>query len=130
MPLEKLIKMDRSSYKNEVLKVLKEQSAASEWIQSIPSKTNYLKALLLEIYEKTKLLDDSKPLIPLLEEWHEVYSSSLPLSSAQLLKQRRVSLPNWQSFELLGPNLPVFPTPNLIPKIQGIIADILCRSRQ
>ena len=129
-PLEKLVKMDRATYKDEVLKTLTTQSAEKDWIQSIPSKTNYLKSLLLEVYEKTKLLDDERPLVPLLEEWHEIYSASLPISSANILRQRRISLPNWQSLEILGPNMSIFPTSNLIPSIHRIIADILCRSKQ
>jgi len=125
-PLEKFLKMDRATYTNEVLKTLTKQSAADDWVRSIPSKTNYLKSLLLEIHSKTQLLDDQKPLIPLTEEWYEINSTSLPITSAKLLKQERISLANWQSFELIAPIMPVFPTSYLTPYIQRIIANILC----
>ena len=128
-PLEDLIKMDRSTYKNKVLETLAEQSAPKEWIQSITSNTNYLKSLLIEIHQKTQTINDDEPLVPLLEEWHEIRSMSLPTSSANILKKQRKSLPTWHTIELLGPNLPLFPIPNLTPHIQRIITDILYRSK-
>tara|TARA_B100000674_G_scaffold497307_1_gene530554 strand:- start:2912 stop:3625 length:714 start_codon:yes stop_codon:yes gene_type:complete len=125
-PLEKYIKMDRAAYSKEILEILETQSASKDWIQSIPLKTNYLKSLLLEVYSKTQLLDDSKPLVPLLEEWHEINSVALPMSSGTILKQRHLSLKNWISLYLVAPNLPLFPTSNLTPSLQRIIAKILC----
>tara|TARA_Y100000589_G_scaffold158590_1_gene150963 strand:+ start:2624 stop:3340 length:717 start_codon:yes stop_codon:yes gene_type:complete len=125
-PLEKYIKMDRATYATEVTQILRSQSASEEWILSLPSKANYLKSLLLEVYGKTQLLDDNQPLVPLLEEWHELNSVSLPVSPGSTLKLRRVSLENWLSLGLIAPSLPLFPTANLTINLQRLLANILC----
>lgn len=129
-PLDKLVQMDRASYADHFLNLLKEQSAPQKWIDRVLSEVNYLKAEVMEVYRIFQSYQDHQLWIPRLETWHEIESVSTPVPVGLSRKVSRRNIPGWYLRDFFAPKLAAVPTTDLSIQIQHIIANNICDREQ